>query len=268
MIPRPETKGGFRLQTDTNQPNLPWRTIMNAFVVISVAVLALVVVGVWWYSRQPVGATIKTFNIVQSLEGAKSATVELQPGAAQLHLRAGTQNGKLVEGRAESLTGIETLEPSANRRGDTLAYRLESKHPLAVSEPVRWPIWDLRLDARVPMKFRLVNGIPESDVDLRGLRVTDLDVDATVGRLTLTLPDQGQVQAKVKGGSSRTTIRVPTSTDVRIQARRFGVGYIEVFGETWRNNGDMTTPGFERATNRVDLEVIGGNSRLVIERAP
>jgi hypothetical protein len=229
------------------------------------ALLLLLAGAAWMYFRQPVPKNYAAREVNQDLDGALSARLELDPGAAILHLEGGKDDGHLIVGRVEYLDEVERLEQFVDRDGSTLVYKLRSVHPVIVREPARWPQWNLKVNPRLPLSLTLHQGMPESSMDLRGLRLTRLEVAAPVGKLDLSLPEQGRLEARITGGMSRSVVHVSESTPLRVSVSGGGLGSVEVFGKKIRPGAIYERKGFANSADGIDLEVVPGIARVSVE---
>lgn len=252
-----------RTHNPPTRPPGPSRWPSTSRSVALLVALAVPLVGAFWayntLSRSKLGLAQ---TVRYPLGSAHSAALTLSPGTARLVLAGQASGENLLEGSVQNLD-LERRDEQAQMRGNTAVYSLVSQRPPALREARRWPQWSLKLSPQVPLTLSVKNPISSSEINLRGLKVVRLEVDAQTGRLSLTLPDSGVVSAKVTGGGGRSVIRVPRNMAVRVRVVRVTSGIIEVFG---RVRPTYTSPGFDWSRNRVDLEVIGGAGRMDIIR--
>lgn len=157
--------------------------------------------------------------------------------------------------------------------------------------------WDVRVSQNIPLSLNIDGGVGPVILDLSTLKVTDLEIDAGVGTLDVTLPvNTVAYQAEIESGVGRTTLHLleGTSADLRIEGgvgevivtlppnmavqlkAKSGLGDIAVpphfqkiqgGEELISTSGVWQTEGFGLAEQRVMLVYAGGVGRLVIRTA-
>jgi hypothetical protein len=227
------------------------------------ALLALVFGAIWIFTRMPVSEG-RTEQVRQALEGAERAEVVIDAGVGRLSVGSPTADGVLVSGSVELLPGLDLRQDSSESAG-TAHYRIESEGSWGFPS-FRWDsdvAWDLRLTEAIPMTLQVDAGVGEADLDLSALQITDLTVDLGVGKTTLTLPATGHYRASIDTGVGEAVITLPPGLAARIRVSN-GLGDVQVLGDFDRQDDVYTTPGFDQADNRVELNVSGGIGRIVI----
>lgn len=169
----------------------------------------LLVVGVFaliglfiWLIRLPVATSIKSQSIIQVLGDATRAVVTLQLGANSLELDGASPNVNLIEGRVETLSGIESLEQKAIVQGSQIFYSIKAKRPNAVREQRKWSEWSLHLNPRVPLELSVSGGFGDSELNLRNLNLASLRLVPEFARYAVMLPEQGKSRVILIGGTS------------------------------------------------------------------
>ena len=241
---------------------LPW-----AAPIIALAVLALIGVLLWRVDMQQGGA-ITNAPITQPLDGATRADVEIAAGIGTLRIGALDGGANLIEGTIDRARGERVLQDYDVRYG-TGYVTLRSQ---GTRFGLPWwgdsgdHLWSIMLNPNVPTALRLNTGVGIANVDLSRLQITKLDLNTGVGEATLTLPAQGQGRADVNGGVGATTIIIPEGMAVRIDATT-GLGDLDV-PDDYRRSGDVyTSPNYDTATDRMELQVKGGIGDITIEHA-
>ncbi len=116
-----------------------------------------------------------------------------------------------------------------------------------------------------PLDMTLKTGASSAEVDLTDLKVTRLRIETGASRFTVHLPaGAGYTEATVQAGAAQITIIVPEGVAARI---REDVGLASVRMDTSRfprADGLYESPGFDTATNRVELLVQGGVARVEV----
>lgn len=242
-----------------------WGALAAALLVL--AVLA----GAVWTALARTGpvTAFRTETIVQALEGARRAEVEIESGVGSLVIGAQSEaTGALVEGSLALAPG-ETVTPQFRRAGDTAYYALRSRGswrgPL-IPTGAAWPadkVWRLELTRDVPLMLRIEPGVGRSDLDLADLTVASLELDGSVGQINLILPRRGGSQITLDGGIGELVIRVPVGTAARVQVDE-GLGGVVTEGRFSQAGRAYTTAAYGAASERVEVRVKGGIGRLTL----
>lgn len=241
-----------------------WGTIV--VLLITAAVLVAVVAVSWAPSLVPGPAARETFR--QPSEEASRAEVNLGPGVARMSVTASTDASMLIE--ADVTRGEhERVVRNYRMSNGTAYFSLRSENR-------RWPSfgfgdwggrrWNVRLGPALPISLSLDSGVSQTDVDLRGLTISRLDVKTGVSRTKVRLPDTGRIDASIDGGVGNTTIVVPARMAARITADS-GVGSLNV-PSSYRKEGGTYVSGSAETTSTLDLDVELGVGSVTIEEAP
>lgn len=154
-------------------------------------------------------------------------------------------------------------------------------------------VWDIELSPDVPLSLNVDAGVGPSTIDLTGLLLTDLSIDAGVGTLDVTLPNQAaRLDVDLDGGVGQSRIELPENADMSLHIDG-GVGLIEVlvpansairidvdggvgsvkipdtlerkekrgFGD---NGGIWKSSGFELAERRIEIHFKGGVGQFIL----
>ncbi|MFD1932355.1 hypothetical protein ACFSKW_12805 [Nonomuraea mangrovi] len=120
-----------------------------------------------------------------------------------------------------------------------------------------------------PWRIEVRGGTSRLTADLRGLRVTALDLQGGAEQVAVELPaPEGSVPVRIAGGASHVRFGCPTSVPVRLSLIGGGTGI--TFGE--RHLGavgagtTLADPGWQDGTDRYDILVTGGADTLTVER--
>jgi hypothetical protein len=228
-----------------------------------VLTLALVVGALWLlWTGFGIGQELTAEEISQALEGATQAEVVIAPAAGRLHIEALQDSGSLVAGVVH-LSSSEKLARDYEVEEDGRAVFALRSEGLGVPSVGGWGDewgWDLGFHPDVPLELEIDLGAGQSNVDLTGLTVSDLEVSTGVGQTTIILPDEGDFQAEISGAIGEIVVLIPTDLAIRVRTSTGLVGS-KLSGEFQRHGDVYTSPGYESAQNRVDLDVslaIGG----------
>jgi DNA-binding MarR family transcriptional regulator len=188
--------------------------------------------------------------------------------------------GDLTEARLLFRAGAPTLSLRVGpRTADLYHARFEGAVPRVtvrdgtVSVQYRGFGWgkreaEIALNASVAWRIEVQGGAADLTGRLEGLDLRGFEVSGGASKLDLTVgPPHGLVPIRVVGGAGRLRLSRPKGAAVRARMAG-GAGRIEVDGQRLSPFGGESTlesPGAANATDRYDVELIGGAGRLTIE---
>ncbi len=130
--------------------------------------------------------------------------------------------------------------------------------------------WDIGLTPNVPLALNLDTGSGSCDLDLSGLRVSDLYLDSGSGSITLALPSGSTFNALIDSGSGSVKILIPDDVGVRVEldsgsgSFRPGGRFILVEGER-DDDGVWETENFSTAEYTITLEIDQGSGSITLD---
>ena len=210
------------------------------------------------------------------LGDVESVRVEIRMGAGELDVAGGAD--KLLE--ADFIYNVAELKPEVLYSNGTLVVQ----HPDVEGLTSLWDLtdyryeWDLRLNNDVPMDMSIEMGAGEIDLQLAGLSLNTLevkvgagvgtidltgapslatlDVDIGAGDVTVDLTGDWahDLDAKIKCGTGRATLRLPEDVGVCVSVER-GLGKVNASGLS-RDGKDYVNDayGTSEMTLRIDVE--------------
>lgn len=236
---------------------------------LALVLILAVLAGALWLSWVGIGAgqVVAAEEVRQALDGATRAEVVIEPGVGSLHIKALPESANLVEGMIRVGRG-QRVKRHSTVVGKTVTLILQGEG--ATFGPfIGWNdqrSWDLGLAPEVPLGLEVNLGAGLAGIDLTGLTVGKLEVSMGVGQITVILPDEGRLQARIEGAIGETIVVIPAGMEARIRfstalvSRHLPAGY--------RRQDDVyTSPGYESAENRVDLEVGLAMGRVTIRHS-
>ncbi|MCL7452238.1 MAG: cell wall-active antibiotics response protein [Anaerolineae bacterium] len=234
------------------------RRSMLGSLVATLLVLAILAVALWITLSGSIqlGGELRTEQISQALGDATQAEVMVDPGVGVLQIEALPEAANLVEGEI-NLAGGERIDQDFSVTGSRATYRLRTTQ--GSWGPFNWGwndqrVWDLGLSPGATLALDADLGAGEAVLDLTGLTLSDLQVNFGLGRLEVTLPAAGRFEGSLEGAIGQTLIIVPEGMAVRIQADT-GLASRDV-PAGYQHEGDViTSPGYDTAENRADLQV-------------
>lgn len=234
-----------------------------------VLILAVLAGALWLFGAGiGTGQVMAGEDVRQALDGATQAEVVIAPGVGTLHIEALPESASLVEGVIRLSRG-ERAMPEFAVEGGTATFTLRSEGVAFGPFVGLWDDqrgWDLGLNPDVPLQLEISLAVGRSDIDLTGLMVSDLEVSMGVGQTTVTLPDEGHFQAEIEGAIGQTVVVIPAGLAARIRVDT-GLAGRQLPDGYQRRDDVYTSPGYESADNRVDLEVSQAIGNITIRHA-
>lgn len=220
-----------------------------------------------WFTPQGSVWAHENAAIGQELGSAKEARVEITTGVSRLTLTGGAGDGMLAQGTISTIPSEEIRE-SFNIAGPTAHYSLKSQAngPRIGGASAQFSgRWDLALNDQIPIALTLSTGVGQSYIDLSALKITDLRVTAGVGETELILPAKGSLRGRIQSGVGQVSIRIPEFAAARIRVQN-GLGGVSVRDGFEKDGNYYITPGYNSATEKIDLEISGGVGQIRISR--
>ena len=224
---------------------------------LALALTVAILAGGVWLLRTDIGTgqVVAGEEVSQALGEATRAEVVIEPGVGALHIEALPESASLVKGVIRAGRGQRVRRHFAVV-GQTATFTLRTEGATFVPF-IGWGDqrgWELGLAPQVPLGLEIGLGAGLADVDLTGLTVDDLTVSMGIGQTTVILPDEGRFQARIEGAIGETVVVIPAGLAARI---RVDTGLaVSDLPDSYRQRDDVyTSPGYESADDRVDLEV-------------
>ena len=216
---------------------------------------ALVVLGVWFVigSVVPSGRGL-TETLRLPLAGAAGAGVRIKFGAGNLTTRPAAV-GNLVDG--EYVGGVIHRVVGPGR----VELVQDTRYGLPWLE--RSSDWTIGLSAEVPLDLRIDTGASRAVLDLRDLRVRNLELQTGASETRVMLPRAaGATIVKAKAGVAALTLEVPTGVAARIRTR-MALGSTQIDQARFpASAGGYESPDYATAANRVEIDARGGVGSL------
>ncbi|MDX8365470.1 toast rack family protein [Cytobacillus sp. IB215665] len=126
--------------------------------------------------------------------------------------------------------------------------------------------WDLRLSDEVPIDLNVDAGVSDTELDLRGLLLSNLEIDTGVGDMTLDLSGdwENSFDVRINAGIGSTTILLPNEVGVRVHSEK-GIGAANFKGLISDGNGIYVNDAFENADVIIDIDTDVGIGEITFE---
>jgi hypothetical protein len=232
---------------------------LGATVVIVVAAVAYAALA----PAAPFGT--RQANSSESLGGLTAATLDVNYDAATVDIQAGALGDSLYQARVDYASSDNPPTISLDRVTGTLEIRESSSFALFRLFGSSRRHLVVTLTDRIPWAIQVGGGATNLRLDLRPLQLSKLEVSGGANRLDGQLPSpKGTVVIDVSGGASNLTLRAPAQSEWRI-AVTGGVSAVTINGSSSGSLGgdfQRQSPGYNSATNRFDITISGGASRV------
>jgi hypothetical protein len=230
-----------------------------------ILLFALVYV-VWGYHHTGSGEK-ETYSLSQELTGIDEAMVTLKFAGGDLNVKSGN-TANLLDADLE--TRADSAEPRLSYyEEDGMGFVGLRRRGTTSSGPGMGNRWNVTLTDRIPLQVRVVSEGATSSLDLDGLRISDLDVDAGASRIVARLgPGEMDARISIDVGVSSVRLEIPKQYGIRL--------YVDC-GLCWKDlpdgmkkrrsgGGAYYSSNYEDAPYRMDVEIDAGLSKVVIEQ--
>ena len=225
---------------------------------LTVFIIIWLFVGGVWLIRSTMSVwtgELYTVDIVQKLDNATSAEVELIFGVGELEVRAMGGSNNLVEGILD-ITEDENLTQDFSIVNGTAYFNLES---VGMQFYPSWLVHDGFDDPR-KWRIELNDSVP---IDLEDLNLTNVEIDTGVGETIVYLPSSGHFAARISGGVGSLRVYVPVDLAVRIHIDDI-LGNTSVSGSYYQSGNIFYSENYETAENRIELYLNSGIGEIQV----
>jgi len=238
-----------------------WSYALSAImgVLVVIGTLALVVYLLLVNPQFGVAPATVTSRLTQPLGDVGRAEVQLDLVAGSLKVSALPAGGaNLLEAEVAGTSGKDADAPPVRREyqetGGVAVLTLKSEGPRVSFGGNNWPEWHLRLSPGVPLNLKVDTVMGTHDLNLQGLRVTNLALESVMCTQQVRMPASGQTLARISGVMGTCEITIPAGTAARIH--RKGLAVITVDEGRFPRRGDVyESANFDTATDRVEIVI-------------
>lgn len=222
--------------------------------------------GIWYYGIQYDSLYDPGKVISQPLGNLGEVKIDLEPGMGKITIKKGVSNEVLFSGTIPKQIQINH---NFEKNGEKGIFRLRSSQDrifFLKSRDNQWR-WNLDISPKPLLDMKIGLGVGSSHIDLSGLKMKALDVSLGIGNAYITLPAEGQFQGKIDGAIGQMVIYLPQGMGLRVNSHT-GLGNFRAPAEFMKIGDYYQTKGFDRATNRVDLNVSQGIGIISVQIIP
>lgn len=195
------------------------------------------------------------------------------PGNGHSHatLQVVTGTAALRVGVANLGSGGPLLRVSTPAGDPAPQLREPAGHPVAVLSAPGASAVAVTLNTAVSWQLDLGGGTTRTVADLRGARLTGINVTAGSDVLDLLLPRPGgDVPVRMAGGASQFLLSLPRGIQARVTAAG-GAGEVSVLGRDYvgvAGGSVFTTPGWTAGAAGFDIDATAGAARVAVTARP
>ena len=172
--------------------------------------------------------------------------VELNLSAGELTVSKGAEDW--VEGSIQY--NKKKLEPEViyNRKGNKGNLTIEQDNLNNVNFSDIKNEWNLKLSDDVPINLSVHSGASSTELDLQGLMLEKLDIDAGIGELHVDLGGdwENSFETNISTGVGSATVILPSEVGVKIKSEK-GIGTSNVVGFISQGEGVYVNEAYEDA---------------------
>jgi predicted membrane protein len=198
-----------------------------------------------------------------SLDDVDTVQVDVGMGAGEIFLSGGSE--ALME--AEFVYNVAEWQPEISYN------REDGQGTLVIRQPLKGTIqaknvrneWILQLNETVPMRMLIRLGAGKGDIDLRGFKLQDLDVELGAGEVSIDLSGawDESFNVSLKRGVGTATLRLPKDVGVRVNITSglgtvIGLGLIHQ-GEYYMNEA------YGESDVTIEVEILGAIGTIDLE---
>jgi DNA-binding MarR family transcriptional regulator len=194
------------------------------------------------------------------LGGLTSARLLVRAGLSEVRLRPDRIAGELYRAEFQGAT------PQVRLRDGRVIVQYRGM-------PFDWRnrTASLNLNTTIPWTIAIVGGVQRVEADLREIDMERFELTGGMERLQLELGrPHGQRGVRLVGGASTIRIERPVSVPVRLTVSG-GSGLVELDGTSLGEKGGRSTMesrGWAAATDRYDVEIVGGSKSIEVVARP
>lgn len=211
--------------------------------------LALIGFGAWVLFGVFFRRAAETESASVDLQGATEASLRVNHGAGEFHLRSGASGNEFARG-----SFVGGVEQKTSLEGSRLHVKLRPATDFIGFGPQAPLDWDVALNAAIPTSLDMNLGANKSTLDLQDLKITGLRLKSGASESIVTLPAAGRLNADFEIGAASLTLIVPDGVALRVRAS-IGAGDLKVDRARFPQD---TSSDFETAANAVDINIKGG----------
>jgi hypothetical protein len=228
--------------------------------IVAVAVIVGVVLFAIYVGERPVGVRppAGTEQVVEAMHDADSGQIKLVFALGTLDIGALGDSPSFVEGQVEYSRYSQPVQRLFRVREGKARFSLEARSrrvpfwlPGDATER-----WRLRFTPSIPLELEVDAGAGNVLLDLRDLKVTQLEVDGGAGRTDITFPAAAAfTRASVSAGVGDIIVHIPENVGARIRIDK-ALASVRVESARFSRSGDdYVSTNYHTAENKLELDL-------------
>jgi hypothetical protein len=212
----------------------------------------------------PVG-DLQTESRSVKLGDAKTVRAEIHMGAGEMKLAGGARELLEADFSYNVARWKPEVEYSVSGTRGLLTIRQPERSGGAMGP--RQYQWDLHFNNKVPLELSVHLGAGKSELSLGSLALTNLQLETGVGETVVDLTGdwKNDLEAHIKGGVGKATVRLPHDVGVQVYAKR-GIGEIHA-GELRKADGAYVNEAYGKSPVTLRINVEAGIGEINLELA-
>lgn len=240
----------------------PWLSALLGLAVIAGLIAVLIYAPSLGFSRP---STLNVDHLEEPLGNASSAIVDLRLSLESVDVSPLDSDVKLIEADMHHYgKGYLTISGDTQKK-----LVLGSEGDNSSNNWFSWPsigtnwgndqYWNVGLTNRIPLDLSVDGSLGSSDIDLSGLKLTDLnvnvsmgsmeitlpvssegydvDINGSAGSLDVTLPENSNITVHLEGSAGSTTFTLPSNFALRVEVLDGGLGSVDLPSNLVRVSG-------------------------------
>jgi len=243
----------------------------DVYIGSTIGVLAFVVVIVLllWHGRglggYRDGRAIEHISEIRDLQGATKLNAIVNMGAGELNLAGGTSHALEGDFDFSAAWSRPRVDYHVSDKTGEVEISQDNHGPAFGREDNTW--W-LRLNNSVPVDLQVKMGAGQSNLKLRDINLTQLQLNVGVGRVNVDLTGEerkSDVNVEIHGGVGQVVLRLPKSVGVIVEAKG-GIGAVTTHGLK-KNDGNYVNEAYGKSPRTIHVDTAGGigNIDLTVE---
>jgi hypothetical protein len=237
--------------------------LMPIAVLVGIGLVVIIGIGIWVLVATRGGGNAAP-GVAQTFAAPRAGTtakINLAANAATVSLHPlELSNANLLQG---SFTpGKDRGNALLEHKGD--AWNLSEEN--ADRDHSEAAAWDVGLASGVGLDLALSLKASSADLNLQGLTLAGLGIDASAGTIRLTLPASysGDSKGTIKAPASSVQLTVPSGAAVRVVIET-KAGSRDVSSRFTQRDGGYETPEFATAKNRITIRITADAGRVTVQ---
>ena len=262
---------------------------MKSFTLIALLLFFAISCQIRSDSARDEPSEVRPLTETPSLDGVERVTTRLSIGAGKLLVTGGAS--QLME--ADFEYNQESWKPEISFDQQDSEGKLTINQP-GISDDIDFDLgnnqrneWRIRLNDEVEQELECRIGAGETELDLQGLSLNRVDIDAGVGEHTIiltntSLPEfsldagigevnidlsgtwRNNLRAEIDGGIGELNLTVPSDVGVQLDVSG-GLGSVDVPSSYTKDGNTYTNAAYDQAEYRLDIDVDAGMGSIEVE---